>query len=51
MLGFHICALIWLIYLLLPEKQDDGNLPKPDEMDQWNEELGKIVAAKLADWK
>lgn len=41
--GFHAEALLWLIYVLLPEKPKPSNVLKPDEMSQWNEDLQKIV--------
>jgi len=43
--AFHVCALIWLVYLLLPERAPSNtgeHLPAPD-LEFWNQELERMV--------
>ncbi len=43
--GFHLCVVIWLIYLLLPDRpvQFPSKGLRTDELDAWNEQLQNIV--------
>ena len=43
--GFHLCVVIWLIYLLLPDRpvQFPGNGLGTDDLDVWNEQLQNII--------
>jgi len=43
--GFHICVLVWMIYVFRPEKSAEvvgQGLPKVD-LEFWNEELQRLV--------
>ncbi len=43
--AFHVCVLIWLIYLFLPERapsRTGEHLPEPD-LEFWNQELERMV--------
>jgi hypothetical protein len=45
MAAYHVCILIWLIYLLLPERPSTlppGGLQQRD-LEKWNEEVEKIL--------
>jgi hypothetical protein len=45
MAAYHVCVLIWLIYLLLPERPSTlppGGLQQRD-LEKWNEEVEKIL--------
>jgi hypothetical protein len=44
-IGFHICVLIWLVYLLLPERpsRSSGSKLGKEELEAWSEQLEKIV--------
>lgn len=44
-IGFHICVLIWLVYLLLPERPSaaSGSKLHKEDIEAWNEQLEKIV--------
>jgi hypothetical protein len=42
---YHLCVLIWLFYMLAPERPDkynSNNLPEHD-LDTWNEELKRLI--------
>jgi hypothetical protein len=45
MAGAHACALIWLIYIFLPERVTSysGARPQKADLDVWNEELERIA--------
>jgi|SRR5579864_246294 len=44
-LGFHICVLIWLIYIFLPSKPPSfrGHRPDQTDLEGWDQELQKMV--------
>ena len=44
-IGFHLCVVIWLIYLLLPDRpaQFPGNGLRTDDLEVWNEQLQNII--------
>lgn len=45
MAAYHVCVLVWLVYLLLPERRNKSRgigLQRTD-LEAWNEELQKIV--------
>jgi hypothetical protein len=42
--AFHLCVIIWLTYLLLPESPKfTGSGLQRDDLDAWNEQVQKIV--------
>ena len=45
LVGFHICVLIWLIYIFVPGKPASltGNRPDRTDLEAWNQELHKMV--------
>jgi F0F1-type ATP synthase membrane subunit c/vacuolar-type H+-ATPase subunit K len=41
---YHVCAWIWLIYLLLPERQESTARVAPThELEPWNKELERLL--------
>jgi len=45
MAGFHVCVLVWMIYIFRPEKSAQvvgQGLPRVD-LEFWNEELQRLV--------
>jgi hypothetical protein len=45
MAAFHVCVLIWLVYILLPEKQPGftGHRPDRTDLESWDQEIQKLV--------
>jgi hypothetical protein len=45
MASFHVCALIWLVYIFLPEKPPSltGHRPDRTDLEAWDDELQKMV--------
>jgi hypothetical protein len=43
MAAFHVCVVIWLVYILLPEKQPGftGHRPDRTDLESWDQELQK----------
>jgi hypothetical protein len=42
--AFHFCAVVWLVYLLLPERpRFSGPGPRAEDIDHWNEQLQQIA--------
>lgn len=43
--GFHLCVVIWLIYLLLPDRpvQFPSKGVRADDLEGWNEQLENII--------
>lgn len=45
MAGFHVCVVVWLIYIFLPDRPrgfTGGTLQKPD-LESWNQELQHMM--------
>lgn len=43
-IGFHVCVVIWLVYVFLPERAGpQGQGLEKIEIESWNQELEKIV--------
>lgn len=46
MVGFHLCVLTWLVYILLPEMPPrEANLRESD-LQRWNEEVENLLSTK-----
>lgn len=45
MTGFHVCVLIWLGYLVFPEKQTKfaGQPPRASDLESWDQEMRKMA--------
>lgn len=45
MAAFHVCVLIWLVYIFLPEKPPSfaGHRPDRTDLEAWDQELQKMV--------
>jgi hypothetical protein len=45
MTGFHICVLIWLLYLVLPDRPSPppGSKLHKEDLEAWSEQMEKIV--------
>jgi hypothetical protein len=45
MAGFHVCVLVWLGYLIFPERgpKFKGKPPQESELESWNQELQRMV--------
>lgn len=42
--AFHLCVIVWLVYLLLPERPKfTGSGLQREDLEAWNEQLQKIV--------
>lgn len=44
--SYHICVLIWLYYLVTPEKaahHSDGAVPAHNELDAWSREIERLL--------
>ena len=43
--GFHLCVLVWLLYIFLPEKPPNfsGHRPDRTDLEAWDQELQKMV--------
>ena len=43
-LAFHFCVVVWLIYLLLPERPKfSGSGPRAEDLERWNQQLQHIA--------
>jgi hypothetical protein len=44
MAAFHLCVVIWLFYILRPQEHTNPKAKtSPEELEVWNQELGKMV--------
>jgi hypothetical protein len=44
MTGFHVCTLIWLVYLIVPERTVSDRQPlRTAELESWNQEVQRLV--------
>jgi hypothetical protein len=50
MATYHLCVLIWLFYMLAPErrsKYNSENFPDEHDLDTWKQELQRLIQKKI----